>query len=120
MKKLVIGIIIVLLIGTGSIIFIKATGWYPGAGYPMDYRNQVKEMISMRLFDPYSAVYEFENPPKMTCNGFHYEGTVLINAKNRYGAYVGEKKFHYVIISSNICIVWEYGTERPALAICTS
>ena len=73
--------------------------------YPNDYETIIKDHYSRSLFDPYSAVYTFNNPRKGWRSQF---GTVKygwvvcgsINAKNRYGGYVGTKPF-YVMIHYN-------------------
>jgi hypothetical protein len=73
--------------------------------YPYDYEEIVKQHMRHSLFDPYSAQYEFLSSPtaRFLARAFGgkisygYGGYVFINAKNRYGAYVGNKKFKYLI-----------------------
>ncbi len=62
----------------------------------------VKAHMSKKLFDPYSAVYECDEPRKAWANllGKLYYGyaiTCNINAKNRFGAYVGSEPNNFMI-----------------------
>ena len=66
--------------------------------YPDDYQDIVKEYYSRVLFDPYSAHYRWMKPPykgyfqmfgKLK---YGYIVHVGVNAKNRFGGYVGEKQ----------------------------
>lgn len=69
---------------------------------PENYKELIKTEIGKKLLDPYSAQYEFEEPKKWTIpkntgmlileqTGDMVCGTV--NAKNKFGAYVGKEKF---------------------------
>lgn len=72
--------------------------------YPEQYEEIVKNYMSRSLFDPYSAQYIFNGSPSKnylmrpfgeTLYGWH--GTVSVNAKNRFGGYVGYHTFDYII-----------------------
>jgi len=66
---------------------------------PSKYQDSIKGVISPKLFDPYSAIYTFSVPDKgwnnmlgKTIYGYSVCGS--INAKNRFGGYVGAKPFY--------------------------
>ena len=60
---------------------------------PADYQEQIKYQLGKDLFDPYSAVYIFAVPEKWVYDGkFGYITMVELNAKNRFGAYVGGRR----------------------------
>ncbi len=53
--------------------------------------------INESLFDPYSAMYRFWEPEKYVSGGkFGHRVTVGVNAKNRFGGYVGEEVHDYM------------------------
>ena len=59
---------------------------------PSDYQEQIKNKLSRGLFDPYSARFGYSVPEKFVYQGiFGYRVYGSRNAKNRYGAYVGEE-----------------------------
>lgn len=59
---------------------------------PPDYKQQIENQLSRGLFDPYSAVYRYGVPEKFVYKGnFGYRVFASVNAKNRYGGYVGEQ-----------------------------
>ncbi|MGO4726995.1 MULTISPECIES: peptidoglycan-binding domain-containing protein [unclassified Inquilinus] len=64
-------------------------------------KDGVQEAIGKELIDPYSAVYEYERayhyPDKYGATGTAICGTV--NAKNRYGAYVGRQYFMAALLA---------------------
>jgi hypothetical protein len=70
---------------------------------PKNYEAAVKAFMHSRLFDPYSAVYEFGqpwswyymNPPVKggALGGFGWFVPVDINAKNRMGGYIGAQQY---------------------------
>ena len=68
---------------------------------PENYQQIITNHFSRNLFEPYSAVYEFTIPKKAYIYNFEYIygwgvlGT--INAKNRFGGYVGAKGFTILI-----------------------
>ena len=88
--------------------------------YPENYQEIVKRYFSGQLSDPYSAQYRWIKPPYQ---GYFIEHTNLltgqpdkfsfgylvhvgINAKNRFGGYIGEKEY-VVLIRNDIVIKWE-------------
>lgn len=69
----------------------------------------VKTHMSKRLFDPYSAVYECGDPRKAWANllgklYYGYAMTCNINAKNRFGAYVGSQPYNFMINSGAVIL----------------
>ena len=76
--------------------------------YPFKYEEIVKSHMSKRLFDPYSAVYEFQGLPTQGWQNYFgkiyygFRGFVYINAKNRMGGYVGSKLFVYLIKNGQV------------------
>ncbi|MGR7280096.1 hypothetical protein ACU61T_16665 [Klebsiella aerogenes] len=73
---------------------------------PENYQDLIKENMSGRLKDPYSAQYRFVEPYKGWCkSGFTtYYGWLVpfsLNAKNSYGGYVGNKSYLYIVNKNN-------------------
>lgn len=73
---------------------------------PENYQDIVKSLLTKSLFDPESARYEFQelrkgymqgDPPKF---GWAVCGTV--NAKNRFGGYVGRQAYFVLIYHGTI------------------
>ena len=85
---------------------------------PKNWQKIVKEAISAQLKDPYSAKYTFTDKP--TYYGFSnkgqykgkyrvsqspllgYVGSVLVNAKNSYGAYTGDQLWLFIITEDSV------------------
>ena len=75
--------------------------------YPQNLEETVKNHFSMSLFDPFSAQYQIGKPYKgylreAPIKGgeptvFGYIVNINVNAKNRYGAYVGWKGYRLMI-----------------------
>lgn len=70
--------------------------------FPSDYEQIIKDVISPILIDPYSVVLNLNTPKKGYNNmvdgiiyGWNVCGTV--NAKNRFGGYVGPKPIYAMI-----------------------
>lgn len=87
--------------------------------YPNNYEEIIKGYYYNVLFDPYSAVFRFL-PPKKVGWGHgndHYFGYAVcggINAKNRFGAYVGEQLFFVIINSGQIILRYEKSNAYDA------
>jgi len=77
---------------------------------PENYQDLIKRHMAdptkaFHLMDPYSAVYRFEQPYKgkvwngLLRGGNQYGWVVnaWVNAKNNFGAYVGEQKYEFLI-----------------------
>jgi hypothetical protein len=66
---------------------------------PADYETQIRDYFRSSLFDPYSAVYETRKPVRGW--GRADDGVMrvfwavcgTVNAKNRFGGYVGQRPF---------------------------
>lgn len=76
----------------------------PIGAYPANYETLVKSNFSETLFDPYSAVFNFKIMPRRGYAGNRIAGAQIgwitcgtVNAKNRFGAYVGARPFLAVI-----------------------
>lgn len=95
MKNLIL-IICVLLITSGC-----ATGSLPTSEQlmkehfiecPSDYQQQISNYLGRNLLDPYSAMYRYSIPEKFVYDGnFGYRVLGSVNAKNRFGGYVGQE-----------------------------
>lgn len=80
--------------------------------YPTNYVELIKEYLRDKLVDPFSAQYRMSKPYKAyTRNApviggspakYGYIVDVAVNAKNKIGAYVGEKRFRLLIKNDSI------------------
>jgi hypothetical protein len=80
--------------------------------YPRDYESIIRTHYSTYLFDPYTAVYTFRSPTQAWRSSFsniQYGWVVCgtINAKNRFGGYVGAKPFYVFIRNGAILVNFE-------------
>ncbi|UCQ16878.1 hypothetical protein DCF79_11050 [Edwardsiella tarda] len=69
---------------------------------PDSYKQDVQNIISMYLKDPYSAKFTFFTPIKsysLPSRHFAYVVPVGVNAKNSYGGYTGYKMHYYAYYS---------------------
>lgn len=83
--------------------------------YPTNYEEIVKEYFNSSLVDPYSAHYRIGTPQKGFSakrpilgggvDKFGYIVDVAINAKNRFGGYVGERPYRVLIRNGQV--VWK-------------
>lgn len=86
--------------------------------YPNNYENLIKAYMGNVLHDPYSAHYDFYTPTegytlvnKREDLNFCYTVKVIINAKNLYGAFTGNRLYFFDI--KNHMIVGMYDKGRP-------
>ena len=78
---------------------------------PANYQEIIQNQIGSRLFDPYSAMYRFSKPEKYVYGGeFGHFIVVGVNAKNRYGGYVGEDIMHFMCFKDGIRQINEFAT----------
>lgn len=75
--------------------------------YPEKYEQIIKAFYSEKLFDPYSAAYNFSSPVKgwdrvKGKDVFGWTACAKINAKNRMGGYVGVRPFFFLIKNDQI------------------
>lgn len=97
---------------------------------PENYQERIKAFMASRLFDPYSAVFEFKTPPQ---KGYYYAGgqlveslagykhvaefgyfvTVEINAKNRFGGYAGAGEHLFFLRNDEIKSCYYPGSHTP-------
>ena len=89
---LVVGVLFVLAgCATGSLPTAEQLSKEHFTECPSDYQQQIQKQLSRGLFDPYSAVYAYSVPEKFVYKGnFGYRVFGSVNAKNRFGGYVGE------------------------------
>lgn len=85
--------------------------------FPSNYEMLIKNHMESRLFDPYSAVYKFHPPEKGWMNhwGTIYYGWLVecdINAKNRYGAYVGYHTYSFLIRDGKLLLSREGSYQK--------
>lgn len=110
MKKL-IGIIFLVVFLAGCASAPRPTAQQISAAdcgpFPTNYEEIIKSVASKNLIDPYSAQFTFSQPIKqlnrMTSPaiwGWAVCGTV--NAKNRFGGYVGAKPYYALIRNETI------------------
>jgi hypothetical protein len=67
------------------------------ADCPSDYQQMIQQRLSANLIDPSSPMFRFSTPEKYVENGQYGHLVVVgLNAKNRYGGYVGEQIHHFM------------------------
>lgn len=104
----------VILVGLATAGVAKKPPKY-NSGAPLPaaevYRPAIKGMIDGILRDPYSAVYEWGEPYKITCKKdlFNTEErwqgwaiNIRVNAKNAYGGYAGPSDYYVMFMSDGI------------------
>ena len=93
---------------------------------PVNYKSIIKDFISAVLIDPESARFtDFSIPSKSWMakfEGFMFFGTskryfgwlvcVDVNAKNRYGGYVGKKTNYFLMRGDEIVFYQEKSTRK--------
>lgn len=104
MKKMLLFALLVLAVGCVKPLpqaEIDSADYGP---FPMNYQQIVENSLKANLFDPYSAVISVRSPERRYFKApfsseakFGWGNYVTMNAKNRYGAYVGERKYIYLI-----------------------
>lgn len=77
--------------------------------YPQNYKSIVQDHLKKTLKDPYSAKVEYLNEPTKQWHAafgrepqYGYVVCANVNAKNSYGAYVGEKLNIFLIKNGDI------------------
>jgi hypothetical protein len=80
--------------------------------FPDNYEEIVRNYFNKSLFDPYSAHIKVEAPHKGYCkkapiaggglDKFGYIVVARVNAKNKYGAYVGENAYRLLIKNGEV------------------
>jgi hypothetical protein len=78
---------------------------------PSSYQDDIKNLMSNTLKDPYSAVYTFSTPRKgvgqdgLLRGGKKYFGWIVptqINGKNSYGGYVGNQQYYFFFANGRV------------------
>lgn len=72
---------------------------------PSDYKEQIREEFdsTVELFDPYSAHFTYGAPRRYRCRASYGWAVVLkVNAKNRYGAYIGNTNYNYFLNNGGV------------------
>ena len=76
-----------------------------GKPISIDYQTIIKDYFSKNLKDPFTAHYQFAEPQpywyrdSQMMGGKEYVGyavIVLVNAKNGFGGYVGDKQYAFI------------------------
>ncbi len=93
-----------------------------GTPITIDYEKSIKNYFEKALFDPYSAKYEFEPPQQYWYKPSAFAGgpwfsrgplyagylvIALVNAKNRFGAYIGMQKYGFLFKNNELIRVIE-------------
>jgi len=105
-KKFILSLAILCMFGGCATVSKDEAATANFGPFPDRYQDGVKAMMSPRLKDPYSAVYNFGIPRKgVARDGLifgckkHY-GWIIpvgINAKNSFGGYVGEQQYYFMV-----------------------
>lgn len=77
------------LMALGCVFLTIGTGY--AAEPPAALKRAVEAQIGRQLRDPYSAVYEYLYYGPLNVCG-------LVNAKNAFGAYVGNQRFYTIYV----------------------
>ena len=66
---------------------------------PVNAEVAIRAHMQTAFKDPESARYRFVGPPKKYFNGLRciYQIEAFVNAKNSYGAYVGERRVTFFL-----------------------
>ncbi len=90
---------------------------------PQDYEEQIKNHMRSYLKDPLSAQYRLVNAPypdyktlRLTTR-YGHAVCYLVNAKNSYGAYVGETRY-YFFFGTNGRLIWAEEDSNPIFPKC--
>ena len=115
MKKLFVALLVALIFGVSGCGLKEPTleqqaAWEAESGaFPENYQDIVKRHFYNTLFDPYSAHYDFQGEPycgymRSPLLGYEHGwvGSVSVNAKNRFGAYVGARMWLYIIRNGSL------------------
>jgi hypothetical protein len=90
--------------------------------YPGGYEQIIKSYMQSVLKDPDSARYRFKNSPTKAWDGtggtkYGYVVCVLINSKNSFGGYVGDRMTYFIINNDRVTYVYRAdGTYRDDIA----
>jgi len=86
--------------------------------YPSNYEELIKEVLSPKLVDPYSTVYNLTVPKKgrnsmtgKTIYGWNVCGTV--NSKNKFGGYAGASPVYAMINNGRVVRFLYKGVTIP-------
>jgi hypothetical protein len=107
MQRIIIAtLLIVLLTGCAARLTPEQIRAGDPGPYPENYQQITKDYFSKMLFDPYSAVFTFEEPLKGWISGgpsrFGWFVCGTYNAKNRMGGYVGAQDFYTKIWNGRV------------------
>lgn len=109
MKKVIFFATLVMLVGCVKPLPQSEIDGGDYGPFPMQYSQIVTSALKAGLFDPYSAVISVKSPERRYFRKaftpgakFGWGGYATMNAKNRYGAYVGEKRYIYLIKNNEL------------------
>ena len=119
MKKLLIIIFAFCLFGCMSTPSEKDLATVDFGSKPVNYEENIKNIIGAKLKDPFSAQYKFGNPRKGYRKGgltfdiaYGWIVPVQVNAKNSFGGYVGFENLYFMIsgeLIENVTYNYRYG-----------
>jgi len=111
----------VLLVFLSGCVHAPPAPHFTAADYgplPVHYEETIKQYFETALKDPFSAQYKFQKPEQgytykvFVSGGANNPGWLVnvdVNAKNSYGAYVGWKRYSFLIKDENI--IWSQSPE---------
>jgi hypothetical protein len=123
MKKIIIAVFLIALLsgctaGRPTPAQLATEDFGP---YPDNYEEITKNYISKDFYDPYSAVFVMNKPTKALTIGqrsrFAWVVCGTVNAKNRFGGYVGAKPFYVKIYNG---AAEDSGWDHIADIVCSS
>ena len=99
-KDMAIGLTILLLTGCATSSGRPTTEQLANNTFtecPSDYQQTIKQRLSNDLIDRYSVMFRFSQPEKYIYGKqYGYVVEVGLNAKNRFGGYVGEQVHEFM------------------------
>lgn len=88
-----------------SALFVSCAGTIPQPQpYPANYQTKIKSYMDMSLFDGSTARYRFPKAPELIpmIGGKKYSVPFSVNAKNRYGGFVGFKPYRASFLNGEV------------------
>jgi hypothetical protein len=70
---------------------------------PNDYQQIIKQRLSADLIDPSNVMFRFSRPEKYVYGGrYGHVVSVGVNAKNRFGGYIGEQLHEFMCFPNGL------------------
>jgi len=72
--------------------------------YPKNYQTKIRAHMDMSLYDGSTARYRFPKTPELTSSigGKQYSVPFSVNAKNRYGGFVGFRPYRAFFLNGEV------------------